>query len=73
MAVLSALLGTGATALFWRQPTREHAIGGIAVLLLSVLRVGLPADWGIASVVVLTVTTLLAIPLVHAAIVLPRS
>ncbi len=73
IALLSALLGIGATTLFWRTPSRQHALGGIAVFILSLLRVGLPADWGIASVVVLTVTALLLIPLVHAAIVLPRS
>jgi hypothetical protein len=73
VAVLSALLGTGATALFWRQPTREHAMGGLAVMGLSVLRVGLPTQWGVASLVVLTVTVLLAVPLVQAVMVLPRS
>jgi hypothetical protein len=73
VAVLSALLGTGATALLWRQPTREHAIGGIAVMGLSLVRVGLPTMWTSYSVALITITALLAIPLVQAAIVLPRS
>src|SRR5580698_3763671 len=45
IAVLTAILGTGATALLWRQPTREHVMAGLAVMAISVLRVGLPSDW----------------------------
>jgi hypothetical protein len=73
VAVLSALLGTGATALLWRQPTRQHAIGGLAVMGLSLVRVGIPTMWTSYSVALITITALLAIPLVQAAIVLPRS
>ena len=73
VAVLSVLLGTGATALLWRQPTRQHAIGGLAVMGLSLLRVGIPTMWTWYSVALITLTALLAIPLVLAAIVLPRT
>jgi hypothetical protein len=73
VAVLSALLGTGATALFWRQPTREHAIGGLVVMGLSLVRVGLPTSWTSTSAALITITALLAIPVVQAATVLPRS
>ena len=65
---------TGATALLWRQPTREQsAIGGLVVVGVSVLRVGLPTQWGGASLVVILVTALLAVPLVQAVMVLPRT
>jgi hypothetical protein len=73
VTVLSALLGTGATALLWRQPTRQHAIGGLVVMGLSLVRVGLPMNWTPTSVALITITALLSIPLVQAAIVLPRS
>jgi hypothetical protein len=73
VAVLAAFLGSGATALLWRQPTREHAIGGLVVMGLSLLRVGLPTGWTVFSVALITLTALLAVPLVQAAIVLPRS
>ena len=73
IAVLTGLLGTGATALLWRQPTREHAMAGLIVMGVSMLRVGLPTEWTWTSVTLLTMTVLLAIPLVQAAILLPRS
>jgi hypothetical protein len=73
IAVLTGLLGTGATALLWRQPTREHALAGLIVMGVSILRVGLPTDWTWTSVTLLTMTVLLAIPLVQATILLPRS
>jgi hypothetical protein len=73
VAVLSAFLGVGATGLLWRQPTRQHAYGGLAVMGLSLLRVGLPTNWTSYSVALITITALLAIPVVQAAIVLPRS
>jgi hypothetical protein len=73
IAVLTGLLGSGATALLWRQPTREHALAGLIVMGVSILRVGLPTDWTWTSVTLLTMTVLLAIPLVQAAILLPRS
>ena len=73
VAVLSALLGIGATALLWRQPTREHAIGGLVVMGVSLVRVGLPTNWTAYSIALITITALLAIPLVQAVIILPRS
>jgi hypothetical protein len=73
IAVLSALLGLGTTFQLWRQPTREHAIAGLAVMGISLLRIGLPSMWSAPSVAILTVTALLAIPLVQAVMVLPRS
>lgn len=73
VAVLTAILGVGVTALLWRQPTREHAVAGLIVMGVSMLRVGLPSDWTWTSVTLLTMTVLLAIPVVQAAIALPRT
>ncbi len=73
IAVLTAILGMGTTALLWRKPTREHAAAGLLVMGISVLRVGLPSDWTWTSVTLLTMTALLAIPLIQAVIALPRS
>jgi hypothetical protein len=73
ITVLSALLGIGTTVQLWRQPTREHAIAGLVVMGVSLLRVGLPTTWSWPSVAILTLTALLAIPLVQAVIFLPRS
>jgi hypothetical protein len=73
ITVLSALLGVGTTYQLWRQPTREHAIAGLVVMGVSLLRVGLPSMWSAPSIVILTLTALLAIPLVQAVILLPRS
>jgi hypothetical protein len=73
VALLSALLGAGATALLWRDPTRQHAIGGLAVMGLSLLRVGFPTSWTGYSFALIALTILLAVPLAQAVIVLPRS
>jgi hypothetical protein len=73
VAVVTAILGVGATALFWRQPTRELAMGALGVMGFSLVRVGLPTTWTASSVALITLTALLAIPVVQAAIALPRS
>ena len=73
IAVLAALLGAGTTAFMWRQPTRDHAISGLIVMGLSLLRVGAPATWTLTSLALMAMTALLAIPIVRAVIVLPRS
>lgn len=78
VALLSAFLGSGATTLLWREPTREHAIGGLAVIGLSLARFAGPANWDTTAIALttlgwITITLLLAIPLVRAVIVLPRS
>jgi hypothetical protein len=73
VALLAALLGAGATFLFWRRPTRDHAIAGAAVILFSLVRLGAPGGWTFASAVVILVTGLLATPVVQAAFLLPRS
>jgi hypothetical protein len=73
IAVLAALLGAGTTAFMWRQPTRDHAISGLIVMGLSLLRVGVPTTWTLTSLALIAATALLAIPIVQAVIVLPRT
>jgi hypothetical protein len=69
-AAVSAGLALTLSALVWREPTRLHVQAGIGVMLMSLLRVGPPWEWSWVSFTLLAITTLLMIPLVHAAIVL---
>jgi hypothetical protein len=71
---LLALLGALATGgLLWRRPLRPYAYAALGVMGFSILRVGLPTQWTWASVALITMTALLAIPVAQAAMVLPRS
>ncbi len=70
IALFSAMLGVTTSALVWRAPSRTHVIAGICVMTLSLIRVGPPADWTWVSLTLLSMTALLLVPLVHAAIVL---
>ncbi len=73
--LLTAILSAGAAALFRKQPTREHAMGGLVVMVFSLVRVALPASWDapVPSIAIITITALFAIPVVQAVIALPRS
>jgi hypothetical protein len=70
LALLSAMLGLATSALVWRVPTRRHALVGVVVMVLSLLRVGPPWDWTWVSFALLSVTIMMLIPLVNAALVL---
>jgi hypothetical protein len=70
VAMLSAILGLTASALVWRAPSRVHAIAGIAVMVFSLVRVGPPWDWTWVSFALMSVTALMLVPLVNAALVL---
>ena len=70
VALFSAMLGVTSSALVWRAPSRIHVIAGIVVMVISLVRVGPPWDWTWVSCTLLSVTLLLLVPLVHAAIVL---
>jgi hypothetical protein len=70
VALLAAMLGVALSALVWRMPSRAHAIAGLAVMTLSLVRIGPPGDWTWVTFALLSVTILLAVPLVHAALVL---
>lgn len=65
-----SILAVTTSALVWRAPTRTHAIMGIAVMLFSLVRIGLPGDWTWRSFALVAGTFVLMMPLVHAAIVL---
>ena len=69
VAAISAGLALALSALVWREPTRKRLLVGIGVMVVSLLRVGPPWEWSWVSFTLLAVTTLLMIPLVHAAIV----
>jgi hypothetical protein len=73
VAMLAAMLGLTTSALVWRAPSRTHVVAGIVVMGLSLLRVGPPSDWTWVSFALLSVTVLLLVPLVNAAIVLRYS
>jgi hypothetical protein len=70
IAMLSAMLGLTTSALMWRAPSRTHAVAGIVVLGLSLVRVGPPSDWTWVSFALIAVTALMLVPLVNAALVL---
>lgn len=70
VAMFAAMLGLTTSALLWRAPSRTHAIAGIVVMVLSLVRVGPPWDWTWVSFALLSVTALMLVPLVNAAMVL---
>ena len=66
-----AALGTIITsAALWRKPTRLPAVLGLLLMVGSLARVGLPAEWTSFSLVIVGVTAILMMPVVHAALVL---
>ena len=70
LAIGCAVLAAGASALLWVLPSRTHAVLGIVVMLLSLVRIGSPVEWTWVSFALVALTFLLLMPLVHAAIVL---
>jgi hypothetical protein len=70
LTMLTAMSGLSASVLIWRTPSRLTCWAGVAVMALSLVRVGFPGDWTWVSFTLLMVTVLLMIPLVHAALVL---
>lgn len=70
LTLLCALGGGALAVLVWRRPSRQSVVIGIGVMVVSLFRVGGPGDWTWATFALLAVTTLLLIPLVHAAVVL---
>ena len=70
VAMVSAMLGFMTSALVWRAPSRTHVLAGILAMVLSLARIGAPWDWTWVSFALLSVTMLLLVPLVNAAIVL---
>jgi hypothetical protein len=70
LTVLCAIAGVTTSAVLWRSPSRSGAIAGIVVMVVSLLRIGPPSAWTWVSFSLVAITTLLLIPLVHAALVL---
>jgi len=70
VAMLSAMLGLTTSALVWRAPSRVHVIAGIVVMVLSLVRIGPPWDWTWVSFALLSMTALMLVPLVNAALIL---
>lgn len=73
VALLSVAFGLTAGALVWRAPSRVHVFAGMGVLAFSLLRIGRPSVWTTSTYALLLVTVLLFVPLVRAALLLPRS
>ncbi len=66
-AVLCAIVAFGAAALLWLAPKIAHLYLGIAVMVLSLARLGGPRDWTLMSLALVAMTGLLLVPLVLAA------
>jgi hypothetical protein len=73
LALACTVLGVAASALVWRMPSRESLIGGMAVMVVSLLRVGPVGEWTWVSACMVVVTLALLAPLVHALLLLPRA
>jgi hypothetical protein len=73
LALACAVLGVATSALVWRLPSRESLLGGMAVMLLSLLRVGPIGEWTWVSAFMVVITLALLAPLVHALLLLPRA
>jgi hypothetical protein len=72
VAVISCLGGIVTSYLVWRMPSRAVLGAGAGVMLFSLLRVADVADWRSLSFLVVGSTVVLALPVVHAFVVLPR-
>ena len=70
VALLSAALGLAASAALFRAPSRTRAAAGACVMLLSLVRIGVPDHFAWPLVVLPLVTLLLMVPVVRAALAL---
>ncbi|MFO0663275.1 MAG: hypothetical protein U0174_04955 [Polyangiaceae bacterium] len=58
------------SAALWRKPSRGPALIGVLLMLGSLARIGAPAEWTGFSLVIVSITAVLMMPVVHAALVL---
>jgi len=58
--------------LMWKLPTRENAGASLLVIGFSLVRVGLPGEWTLSTLVLVVLTAAIAAPVVWAARVLPQ-
>ncbi len=72
VASIACLGGVLTSFLVWRHPSRASLGAGAGVMLFSLLRVADIADWRGLSFLVVGSTVVLAVPVVHAFLVLPR-
>ena len=70
VALLSAVLGIAAAAALLRAPSRMGAAAGAGVMLVSLVRIGVPDHFAWPLVVLPLVTLLLMVPVVRAALAL---
>ena len=70
VALLAAVLGLAAAAALFRAPSRMRAAAGAGVMLLSLVRIGVPDHLAWPLVVLPLVTLLLMVPVVRAALAL---
>lgn len=70
VAGVCSLFGVIASFLLWKSPSRASAVVGILVMLGSLARIGVPAEWTWVSFALVAVTFVLLMPLVHAAMTL---
>lgn len=70
VAFVATLAAIGASAALWLAPSKKSAGLGLSVLLLSLLRLGMPDSWTGASWAVLALTALLSLPLLRASFAL---
>jgi hypothetical protein len=66
LTLVCVVLCLGLSAALWRNPTRALASVGLFLMLLSLFRVGLPTQWNGFSFALLSITLILAMPLVNA-------
>ena len=70
VAAAATIFALALSATLWLVPARKWAVLGLAVLLLSLLRLGLPTAWSLTSWTLAGVTILLCLPLVRASVAL---
>jgi hypothetical protein len=68
LAILGAAGGLAACVAVWRKPSRVTVLSGIGVMVVSLLRVGLPSDWTTASWVLFLLTAILIAPVARLAL-----
>lgn len=66
VALVATLASVGLSAWLWIAPSRKLAIAGLLVLIASLLRLGMPDEWGSLSYGVVAITAVLALPLLRA-------
>jgi hypothetical protein len=66
IALLSMAFGFTTAALVWREPSRAHLACGLGTMAFSLLRVGGPLGWTGVTAALVTLTALLALPVVLA-------